>query len=104
MYRVTTPEHTFTLPESISNYKVVQVAYKQSAFKLVKTYADGEASSGMSISGDTVIVTLTQEETKKFKKGDASVQVRALTTCDRAVASKHFPFTIEDVNNEDILK
>lgn len=104
MYRVTTPEHTFTLPESISSYKVVQIAYRQSSFKLVKTYEDGEASSGMSISGNIVIVSLTQEETKKFKKGDASVQVRALTSNDKAVASKQFLFTIEDVNNEDILR
>ena len=104
MYRVTTPEHTFTLPEPISSYKVVQIAYRQSAFKFAKTYADGEASSGMSISGNTVIVSLTQEETKKFKKGEASVQVRALTSNDKAVASKQFTFTIEDVNNEDILK
>ena len=104
MYRLTTPEHTFTLPENISDYKVVQIAYKQSATKFVKTYANGEASSGMSISGNTVIVTLTQEETKKFKRGEASVQVRALTMTDKAVASKQFLFTVEDVNNEDILK
>lgn len=104
MYRLTTPEHTFTLPENVSDYKVVQVAYKQSSTKFTKTYADGEASSGMSVSGKTVIITLTQEETKKFKKGEASVQVRALTMADKAVASKQFTFTVEDVNNEDILK
>lgn len=103
MYRVTTPEHTFTLPENISHYKVVQVAYKQGSNKLVKTYANGTASSGMVVSGTNVVITLTQEETKKFKKGEASVQVRALTLADRAVASAQFPFTIEDVNNEDIL-
>lgn len=104
MYRVTTPEHTFTLPELISSYKVVQIAYRQGSLKFTKTYEDGEASSGMSISGNTVIVSLTQEETKRFKKGEASVQVRALTSNDKAVASKQFPFTIEDVNNEDILR
>lgn len=104
MYRVTTPEHTFTLPEAVSSYKVVQVAYRQGSTKFVKAYADGETSPGMYVNGNTVAITLTQEETKKFKKGEASVQVRALTQTDTAVASKQFTFTVEDVNNEDILK
>ena len=104
MYRVTTPEHTFTLPESATSYKVIQVAYRQGSMKMLKTSANGSMSEGMSISGDTVIITLTQEETKKFKKGTASVQVRALTLADKAVASRKFDFEVEDVNNEDILK
>lgn len=104
MYRATTPEHTFTLPEAVDNYKVVQVAYRQNSVKFAKTYANGESSSGMSVSGATVIITLTQDETKRFKVGEASVQVRALTQADKAVASKRFTFTVEDVNNEDILK
>lgn len=104
MYRVTTPEHTFTLPEAVNNYKVVQVAYRQNSVKFAKTYANGEMPSGMSVSGATIIITLTQEETKRFRTGEASVQVRALTQNDVAVASKKFTFKVDDVNNEDILK
>ena len=104
MYRVTTPEHTFTLPSDVSNYKIVQITYKQGSTKIVKVYANGEASSGMTVSGQTVVILLTQEETKKLKANTATVQVRALTQQDRAVASKRFEFSIDEVNNEEILK
>lgn len=103
MYRVTTPENVFTLPENASAYAVIQIAYKQRSEKLVKVCRDGGTAPGVSISGAVVTVTLTQEETKKFKAGEATVQVRVLTQSGRALASKRFPITFEEVNSEDIL-
>ena len=104
MYRVTTPEHVFTLPEDSSAYAVIQITYKQGSKKLVKLCRGGEVPSGVSISGSTVVVTLTQEETKQFSAREALVQVRVLTQGGKALASKRFPVEIEEVNSEDILK
>ena len=103
MYRVTTPQHVFTMPEDASVYDVIQITYKQGSTKLVKVCDDGVAPEGVRITGDTVTVTLTQAETKKFKRGDLTVQVRALKNNGKAYASKRFPIEVEDVNNEDIL-
>lgn len=103
MYRLTTPEHTFTLPENASNYDVIQITYKQGQLKLVKQKDETSTSEGMTINGKNVVVALTQAETKKFKKGTATVQLRALSTLGKAYASSMFTFTVEEVNNEDIL-
>ena len=103
MYRVTTPTHTFTLPESTNSYSVIQIAYRQKAVDLVKQYEDGTAPSGMELDGNDVIITLTQEETKQFAPGSAKVQVRALTTQGEALASKIFTIYIDDVINEEVL-
>lgn len=103
MYRVTTPEHVFKLPEDASVYDAIQITYKQGSTKLIKLYDNGVIPEGVSITGDTIIVTLTQSETKKFKKGELTVQIRALKKNGKAYASKRFPITVEDVNSEDIL-
>lgn len=104
MYRVTTPEHVFTLPEDSSAYSVIQIAYKQRSKKLTKTCRGDDVPTGVVVSGNTVTVDLTQEETKQFGAGECSVQVRVLTTGGKAYASDKFYFDIADVNNEEILK
>ena len=104
MYRVTTPEHVFKLPEDASVYEVIQITYKQGSTKLVKLCDDGSVPSGVRIIDDTVIVTLTQAETKKFRRGELTVQVRALKNNGKAYASTRFPIAVEEVNNEEILK
>lgn len=104
MYRVTTPEHVFKLPEDASVYDVIQITYKQGGTKLVKACDDGIIPSGVRIIDDTIIVTLTQQETRKFRKGELTVQVRALKNNGKAYASTRFPITVEEVNNEEILK
>ena len=103
MYRVTTPEHVFKLPENASEYDVIQIAYKQGGTKLVKTYENGSAPDGITIDGDTVTVILTQAETKRFRRGTLRVQVRALKNNGRAYASVRFPIEVEEVNDEGIL-
>lgn len=104
MYRVTTPEHTFTLPEDAANYEIIQITYKQGQTRLIKRYDDGILPEGMRISGKDVTLMLTQEETKKFRKGELLVQVRALTPAGKAYASTRFPIEVEEVNNEEILR
>ena len=105
MYRVTTPEHTFTLPQNASAYDVIQITYKQGATKITKTCEDGVTPQGVTIDGKNVVVMLTQAETKKFRAGGAlTVQVRALTLGGKAYASDRFPIEVKEVNNEEILR
>lgn len=103
MYRVTTPTHTFTLPDAANTYSVIQIAYRQKSVNLVKQYEDGTAPSGMELDGNNVIIMLTQEETKQFSAGSAKVQVRVLTAQGEALASKIFTISIDDVINEEVL-
>ena len=103
MYRVTTPTHTLTLPINTSDCAIIQVAYQQGETKLMKVYDDGIVPDGMTLDGKKVIVRLTQAETKAFKKGKVSLQVRVLTNGGDAYASEKFAVAVLDVINEDIL-
>ena len=102
MYRVTTPTHTYTLPNNANTYDVIQVAYKQKNINIVKQYEDGTAPSGMELNGKNVIITLTQEETKQFQPGSVYAQVRVLVN-DASYASQIFKIFINDVINEEVL-
>lgn len=105
MYRVTTPTHTFTLPDTASDYEEIQITYKQRDVDIVKHYQDNTLPSGMSFDGQDVIVRLTQEETKQFKAGDkVSVQVRVLTQGADAYASKKFSVDVQPVLNDEVLE
>ena len=109
MYRATTPIHSFTLPENADSYDEIQIAYKQTAVKkpavnLVKHYQDNTLPSGMTFDGKTVIITLTQEETKLFSKGNLIVHLRVLTTDSHVWATKKWTISVEESNNEDILE
>lgn len=102
-YRVTTPTHTFILPIDTSECSVIQVTYKQDCKSLVKKYADGVLPSGMMLDEDSVVISLTQEETKAFKVGSVEVQMRVLTNGGEAYASDIFTVGVTKVNNEEIL-
>ena len=105
MYRVTTPTHTFTLPEQANTYKEIQITYKQNKYKLVKHYQDNILPPGMSFDDKDVLIRMTQEETKQFKAGEpVSVQVRVLTSGDDAYASKSFSVSVNQVLNDEVLQ
>lgn len=104
MYRVTTPTHTFTLPDNTSSYDEIQVTYKQNNVVLTKHYQDEVLPSGMTLNGKNVIIRLTQEETKAFNPRMAVLaQVRVLTGSGDAYASEIFSIDVKDVLNEEIL-
>lgn len=103
MYRVTTPTQTFKMPISTSECSKIQLTYKQGDTKLVKLYEDGVLPEGMILDDDQVIQMLSQEETKAFKKGTATVQLRALLSSGKAYASAAFDLDVKEVLNEEIL-
>ena len=104
MYRVTTPTHTFTLPIDTGACSEILVSYRQKGVALDKHYQDGTLPDGMTLSGEMVVINLTQEETKQFTDGEVKVQVRVLTTSGKAFASQKFRISARDVLNEVILE
>lgn len=78
----TTPTHTFTLPAEIAAVTAkARVIYKQcSSVVLTKEVT--------SLTGNDVVVKLSQEETLKFhKRPRVSIQLRVLTTGGDALTS-----------------
>lgn len=78
----TTPTHTFTIPsEIVRTASKVRVIYSQNRdVVLTKDVTE--------FSGDTVEVTLTQEETLKFQKQKVvDIQLRVLLTDGSALTS-----------------
>lgn len=78
----TTPTHTFTLPPDIASVVAkVRVIYAQ-CDKVVLT------KDITNISGDNVVVKLTQEDTLKFhRRKTVQIQLRALTNNGDALTS-----------------
>lgn len=101
--RITTPTHTFILPMDTDDCSVIQVTYTQGCKQMIKEYKDGITPSGMTLDEDSVIIHMTQEETKAFKVGAIEVQIRVLTNSNQAYASDIFKVGATKVNNEDIL-
>ena len=75
MRRGTTPKHTFTLPFDTSLICKLRVIYAQSrVVKIVKKKTDAE------LSGNTVSVKLTQDETLRLNcRHKTEIQVRVVT-------------------------
>lgn len=103
MYRATTPEHTFTLPENANSYEQIQIAYRQGGTSLVKHYKDNTLPDGMTFDGKKVKVVLTQEESKLFGAGSVAIHVRVLTSGGKVYGSQKWTEKVESSNNEDIL-
>lgn len=72
MIRGTTPKHTFTIPFDTSELDDVRVIYGQDDDVLFK-----KETADCSLAGNTISVTLTQEETLKFDASKlAQIQLR----------------------------
>lgn len=78
----TTPTHTFTLPTEIASKTAkVRVIYSQGNSVVV-------AKDVAKLTGNDVVVKLTQEETLKFhKRKPVDIQIRVLTTSGDALTS-----------------
>lgn len=99
MIRATTPTHTFNLPIDTSTIKSLLVTYKQGdSIVLEKTKDD------CTLTGSTVKLILSQEETKLFSVERVKIQLRVLTNDNVSMASKVKCKLVEDVLNDVILQ
>ncbi len=99
MYRLTTPTHTFTLPFECETIRELIVSYGQNNTEVLsKRIAD------CVLEGSTVVVHLTQAETKLFTPDvPVDIQIRILTKQGNALASVKYKVQCEDVLNDEVL-
>lgn len=100
MRRGTSPTHVFKTSIETSRMDAVRVIYAQLGRKvLTKTEAD------CTFSGNSVEVTLSQEETLRFECGTPClVQIRALLTDGKAVSSAIFEEPVEGTLDEEVME
>lgn len=100
MIRGTTPTHTFTLPFDTGEITALRVSYAQRGLVLLtKSEAD------CTLSGATVTLTLTQEETLRFAAGER-VQIQLRVRCEdgSVLASRVLAASVEDCLLEEVIE
>lgn len=99
MIRGTTPTHIFRIPFSSLSIKDVRIIYAQNDEQiLVKETADCE------MDGNTISVTLTQEDTFKFDcKKCVQIQVRVSTAGGQVLASKIKHIDVEKCLDSEVI-
>lgn len=99
MFRVSTSEFTYELPEDIE-YSEVWVSFKQRDLILTKKLVVGSsADSGIIMDGNTVLVSLDEEETSDFAPGFAWTQVKVKTVGDQVLPSDEFRIIVKAVED-----
>lgn len=81
----------------LSELKSVYITFEQDGFLLKKDMSQIE------IEDDEIRITLTQEETLKFKKGIVNVQLRAITQDGLAIASSIATTTVHRILDKEVI-
>ena len=100
MTRGTTPTHTFTFSVDLSDVKDFVITYVQKGKIVLEKKKDD-----CMISGSTISVTLTQQETLKFDDHTSMVEIQAkvLMTGGTVLASNIFNTYVSRILNEEVL-
>lgn len=101
MIRGTTPTHIFTIPFDTALIADLRIIYAQCGNEvLVKTKKDA------TLDGNTIAVTLSQEETFAFDCGKrvVDIQVRVLTLGGDALSSDIIITPIDRCLNDEVLR
>lgn len=84
MIRGTTPTHTFKVPFDTSLIKEVRVIYAQADAPIIC-----KETGDCTLNGDTIVTTLTQEDTFKFDcKKVVQIQIRVLTKAGEVLSTR----------------
>lgn len=99
MIRGTTPTHIFTLPFDTDTVADLRVSYAQNCGEiLVKNLDD------VTLSGNTISVTLTQEDTLKFDHNKrAMAQIKVKTHAGDVMSSDVITVVVERSLNDEVL-
>jgi hypothetical protein len=92
--RGTTPALRFNFPFDASEAKTIRIVFKQLDRVVCEKTKD---SDGVTVSGNSIAVNLTQIETLKMREGALKVQIRAKSFYDEAIASNVIDFTVENI-------
>ena len=99
MIKGTTPTHTFKIPLDAGGVKSVMVIYAQNNVEVFR-----KETSDCTLEGNSISVTLTQEETFRFNHNqNVQIQVRLLTVAGNALASDIKVVTVGQCLNSEVL-
>lgn len=99
MIRGTTPTFTFNLPFDVSLVKTAYITLRSMGVEVEKGTKD------CVLSGNTIATTLTQEETLTLPKNrQAQIQLRVLTTDNKALATEIYTVQVADILKEGVIK
>lgn len=100
MIRATTPTHTFVLKEfTVAQIKDLRIIYSQLGEVVCE-----KGKSDCSLNGNKISVTLTQEETKRFREGRVELQLRVLTDANMALATKVIDLDVTKVLDDEVMR
>lgn len=97
--RGTTPTFTFTLPFEADTLEAYWISFKQSKAELNKEKGD----SGVTQGTNTLVVTLSQEETLNFVAGRCQIQIRGRDKLGKATASNTMSIEVADVLRSGVI-
>lgn len=99
MRRGTTPTHTFKIPFDVSLVQKAMVIYAQNDTEVFRK-EDAECV----MQGDEISVTLAQEDTLKLDYNHmVQIQLRVLTTDNKALASAIKIMSVKKCLNDEVL-
>ena len=92
----------YRFPFDISTFKTIRIIYSQNDEPLVvKTNTDGDVKA----SGNSAIVTLTQEDTFKFSdNGLIKIQIRLLSSDGKAIGTKPISKSVQECLEEEVME
>lgn len=98
MIRGTTPTIEFNLPFDASLLSVFYITFSQDGRPVVeKKHTDCE------LSGQKIIVTLSQMDTLRFKNDYVEIQIRGKTTSDEALSSNIMMEHVDMILKEGVI-
>lgn len=100
MVRGTTVKHIFNIPLEASDIKEVKVTYSQDDTIILSKKKDG-----CTITDNTVVVALSQEDTFKFDSSKhVKIQLRILTDKDHVFSSKIMTISVGACLDDEVLR
>ena len=99
MMQGTTPTHTYILPIATSDIAALRITYKQN-----KDIVLEKEKTDVKLSGNTISLDLTQEETLMFDENIvARIQIHGRTKAGKAFASKVMRVPVYELLNKAVI-
>ena len=104
MKRTSTKEHEFEFEFDVEQYiEKFMITYSQNNVN-VFVFTEKDVGSKVSINKNTLTVSLSQEDTKKFEQGIANIEIKVFTKNKKVLFNEEALSTyIENVYNEELF-
>lgn len=104
MTKGTTPTHRFKLPFTAETLEFTVTYAQKNPHTNEKTIAAKKTNADCIVNGDTIEVSLTQEDTLKFVENRAvEIQIKAKEQDGNVIASKIMISTVKEILDEEVL-